>query len=320
MIIRAAHKVKYTVIVNSALEDKKLSYKARGILASLLAKPDTWIATASQLAGQSPDGLDGVRSGLKELEQHGYLATQRGRSNGKFTWSTTIYETPLDGSPPKDSESAVFNGGESQPGNLAQPKAHEGSSNLGSPSGEPPGTVYPSVDIPGAVAPTAEEPEQAGPLQVDPSVTSIHLTNNHSIGNHRAITLESNTMEEEEDEPSNSIQEVSRSRSQEIRDKVIEAIKLDDRMYPRYSHTEKMLFNSNIPLGSSARANLRHELESLLALVGIGVCQPSAMENWAIRDRIISSDDRFGTLIAEVEGFLDCQQAAGSRHGVSVNA
>lgn len=95
MIVR--HKVtsNFTVMHNDMLRNVALSFKARGILAMLLTYPDNWSVSERWLAEQSSDGVAAVRSGLKELEETGYLVRNKTRSeDGKYVWESTIFDYP----------------------------------------------------------------------------------------------------------------------------------------------------------------------------------------------------------------------------------
>ena len=86
----------YILLNKTALEDDNLSFKAKGILAYLLSKPDNWKSRVEDLVKQSLDGKASVYSGLKELRENGYLI-KRARKNDKGTiveWEEVIYETP----------------------------------------------------------------------------------------------------------------------------------------------------------------------------------------------------------------------------------
>lgn len=90
------HTDPYVIIDKRPLNDKRLSWKAKGLIAHLLTKPDDWQVVLEDLVNRSPDGKTAVRSGLHELRQFGYAefaATKAG--NGLFTGSAwTIYEQP----------------------------------------------------------------------------------------------------------------------------------------------------------------------------------------------------------------------------------
>lgn len=100
MIIRTEHHKQYVTITNSALEDERLSYRARGVLASILAKPDNWIVSTGYLAAKGREGTAAVQAALKELEAMGYYEGRRERAgDGTFIWRTTVREVPLAGNP-----------------------------------------------------------------------------------------------------------------------------------------------------------------------------------------------------------------------------
>lgn len=87
----------YTVLQNSLLRDTRLSWKARGILAYLLSQPPGWHCWIDHLVNSAPEGRDAVRTGLAELERHGYLRRWRTQdTRGHWTWHSTVYDTPVD--------------------------------------------------------------------------------------------------------------------------------------------------------------------------------------------------------------------------------
>lgn len=63
----------FTQIPNEILRNPHLSYKAKGLICTLLSNQSGWKSTIKGLAKISSDSSGSVRSGLKELEQHGYL-------------------------------------------------------------------------------------------------------------------------------------------------------------------------------------------------------------------------------------------------------
>ena len=62
----------FVTMDKSFLEDSRLSYKAKGILAYLLSKPDNWKVIVGNLVNYSADGKASVYAGLKELKECGY--------------------------------------------------------------------------------------------------------------------------------------------------------------------------------------------------------------------------------------------------------
>ena len=63
----------YTVMCNHHLQNEHLSLKAMGLMSKLLSLPDDWNYNMQGLASLSRDGIDSVRSAIKELEHHGYV-------------------------------------------------------------------------------------------------------------------------------------------------------------------------------------------------------------------------------------------------------
>lgn len=96
MIVRVQkHENPYVIIDKAILEDDRLTFKARGLAAYLLGKPDDWSISERHLVECGPDGAAAIRSGLKELEEAGYLKRNRRRTDdGKFTWEATLFEVP----------------------------------------------------------------------------------------------------------------------------------------------------------------------------------------------------------------------------------
>ncbi|MGA1556911.1 MAG: helix-turn-helix domain-containing protein [Ilumatobacteraceae bacterium] len=93
MIIRTAQYDRFTVLPNAVIDDHHLSWKARGLLCYLLAKPDGWRTSAGRLARTGPDGRDAVRSGLAELEERGYLLRRREQdASGRWSTVTWVYD------------------------------------------------------------------------------------------------------------------------------------------------------------------------------------------------------------------------------------
>lgn len=87
----------YTITSNAAIEDTSISLKARMILVYLLSRPPGWVTSAERLAKtiSEKDGLSAIKSGLRELEQAGYLTRTRTRDeHGHWRWDHEITDRP----------------------------------------------------------------------------------------------------------------------------------------------------------------------------------------------------------------------------------
>jgi hypothetical protein len=84
------------VIDNRILEDERLSFDARGLIAFLLSKPDKWNVNVAHLEGQSSAGRSKVRRILRELADAGYLEYRKARGEGGRFGGTeiVIHESP----------------------------------------------------------------------------------------------------------------------------------------------------------------------------------------------------------------------------------
>src|SRR5690625_1511085 len=83
-----------------ALNDQRLSWKAKGIMAFMLSKPDNWTFYLDEIATNSTDGMSSFRSGFNELKALGYVKrVQKQDEDGKFTWETIVHEVPLTENP-----------------------------------------------------------------------------------------------------------------------------------------------------------------------------------------------------------------------------
>ena len=86
----------YTIMSNHHLRNTSLSLKAKGLQSLFLSLPPDWDFTLAGLAYICQDGIGSVRSGVAELEIHGYLTRRRIReANGQLSdIEYTIHEIP----------------------------------------------------------------------------------------------------------------------------------------------------------------------------------------------------------------------------------
>lgn len=96
MIVRAEknknNRKPFVQLFKTAFEDKTLSYRAKGLWASLMAKPDNWEIRMKDLLNHGTEGSDAIRSALQNLEHQGYAKLFKGGPTGGSYW--VIYETP----------------------------------------------------------------------------------------------------------------------------------------------------------------------------------------------------------------------------------
>jgi hypothetical protein len=73
----------FAQIANAALRDKRLSFRARGILAMVLSHVGEWEASARWIGEQGPEGRDAIQTALNELTTLGYReVTQESTGDG----------------------------------------------------------------------------------------------------------------------------------------------------------------------------------------------------------------------------------------------
>lgn len=86
----------YTIISNDIFKDTRLSFKAKGLLTTMLSCPPNWNYTIEGLSKISKDGKASIRSALAELEEFGYLERKQLRDEkGSFTdLEYVVYEKP----------------------------------------------------------------------------------------------------------------------------------------------------------------------------------------------------------------------------------
>ena len=95
-VFRVFKTEKFSVISNYHLFDKRLTHKATNLLTTMLALSPVWDYTPKGLASLKKDGIDGVRSGIRELEKLGYLTRRQLRNEkGQLAHNEyLVYETP----------------------------------------------------------------------------------------------------------------------------------------------------------------------------------------------------------------------------------
>ena len=72
-VFRVERNKNFTVMSNHHFKNKDLSLKAKGLLSLMLSLPEDWNNNMRGLVSLSRDGIDSVRSAIKELEHYGYV-------------------------------------------------------------------------------------------------------------------------------------------------------------------------------------------------------------------------------------------------------
>ncbi|MGY4966759.1 hypothetical protein [Streptomyces sp. 900105245] len=162
----------FTQIYNLALRDKRLSRRARGLLAEILSHRDGYGVSMAALLANGPEGKDALTVALKELERYGYLHRERERNelgqlgdtifkitdmpHGLLLGAAAPWEAPKD--PPAE-----------------EPSSDPGAENPYQAKGSQKARSEPKTDF----------PAQAGPAQAQP----LHKKTNSSCGAENDLSL-----------------------------------------------------------------------------------------------------------------------------------
>lgn len=90
----------FTISSNRMLRDKRLSFRARGILAMMLTLPPNWRTHAEWIEEMGTEGREAIRTALNELEALGYLKRTVKRDGIRFVGKEWVWRwEPSDGFP-----------------------------------------------------------------------------------------------------------------------------------------------------------------------------------------------------------------------------
>lgn len=86
----------FVTVNKEFIHNNNLSWKAKGILLYLLSRPDDWQVYETELQKHAADGKDSLKSGIKELEEVGYIKRDRKRDDkGHFReYDYQVFEYP----------------------------------------------------------------------------------------------------------------------------------------------------------------------------------------------------------------------------------
>ncbi|MDJ0386133.1 hypothetical protein [Streptomyces sp. G-G2] len=152
------------MLPTATLEDSRLSFRARGILAYLLAKPDSWRVAADRISNAGKEGVEAVRTALRELRDAGYyrVVTER-LADGTFHRVTEVYDQAQEWAAAEFRQSeerrvarrAKQPGGRKPAGSVAVKEGEAGTetgfSGFGSPGAGDPGLGSPVGGSPGVI-------------------------------------------------------------------------------------------------------------------------------------------------------------------------
>ncbi|MGE7916414.1 DnaD domain protein [Lysinibacillus xylanilyticus] len=96
VIFRVQKTENYVVLDKGFLNDSRLSWRAKGLLAYMLSLPNDWLFSISDLAIRSKCGRDTTANIIRELTNAGYIHKEQGRTNlGKFgKMDLLVFEKP----------------------------------------------------------------------------------------------------------------------------------------------------------------------------------------------------------------------------------
>lgn len=99
----------YGVTPNELLNNKGISFRAKGLYGYIQSKSDDWDFSAEKIARQSKEGLDAIKKSLIELEDAGYLQRVKVHNEkGYFETEYILYEKPIQDKPIKGKPTVDF--------------------------------------------------------------------------------------------------------------------------------------------------------------------------------------------------------------------
>ena len=97
--IRVNKTTNYTIMSNVFIRDKRLSLKAKGLLALMFSLPEEWNYSIDGLVFLCKEEESAVKSTLRELKECGYLVVDKKMPNetksGRIEYEYNVYEEPI---------------------------------------------------------------------------------------------------------------------------------------------------------------------------------------------------------------------------------
>lgn len=178
----------FTQIANDLFRDPRLSLKAKGLFGLISTHRDGWRMSVADLARRTCDGEAAVKSGLRELEKHGFLTRERERHSDGTLGATAYLITdlpaakssrsqPLSGFPPVDDPTSAHRPAK----NTTVKKTNKQNTTPIRPCDHAGGTTPEGSDQPDAPAPPAFPADEMHPgirllLEIGAGRTDLLLT------------------------------------------------------------------------------------------------------------------------------------------------
>ena len=70
----------FTIVPNTIMKDKRLSWRAKGIFIQIMSLPEGWDFSIAGLASLAKEGTKATNTGIHELVEAGYLEWIKGRT------------------------------------------------------------------------------------------------------------------------------------------------------------------------------------------------------------------------------------------------
>lgn len=183
-IFRVERTGNFTVMSNMHLKDRRLSFKSKGLLSVIFSLPPDWKYTLTGFAKIAADGVESVKSTIKELEKYGYVSRHQTRDErGRMSVNEyLVYENPRENPDyvPDEDFADAFVGGISVEKNNVE-------------------TVEKSVEKPknssskkGKAAVFSSEPSAGNPLSEIPSTVNHGAVSINKLNKNLFITEKSN--------------------------------------------------------------------------------------------------------------------------------
>lgn len=183
-IFRVERTGNFTVMSNMHLKDRRLSFKSKGLLSVIFSLPPDWKYTLTGFAKIAADGVESVKSTVKELEKYGYVSRRQTRDErGRMSVNEyLVYENPQENPDyvPDEDFADAFVGGASVEENIVEAVEKSVENPKNSSSEKAKSTVFSSK-------PSAGKPLSENPSAVNHGAVSINKLNKNLFITEKSI-------------------------------------------------------------------------------------------------------------------------------------